>query len=263
MTHRTAAREAVFLAAYYGVTALFVGIALPFLLTPDRRPVRKLIVANARVVRFLMRWVGGIRLRVEGREHVPDGPYILAAKHGSWGDGYTWLPELPALTPVAGRHVLRPDVVRVLMAHAGAVVVDKEASPAARGRAFAAAVEQARERGEPLLIFPEGRIAWPGEHVAFERGVARLYEALGWPVVPAATSLERCWPNDEKLVMRPGKATARLLPPIPPGLPRDVFMARLRAAITGGTDELMGRGAEKTSEDEALAAPSPAATLAS
>lgn len=254
MRHRPTARELAFLALYYGGTAAFVGVALPFLLTADRRLMRALVRANARYVRWLMRRVGGIRLTVKGTEHVPEGPYILAAKHGSWGDGYTWLPALPGLTPVVGAHVLKPDVVRVLMAHAGTVVVDKDAPAAARGRAFADAVETLRARGEPLLIFPEGRIAWPGEHVPFERGVARLYEALGWPVLPAGTGLGRCWPNDDRLVLRPGEATARILPAIPPGLPREAFMARLREAITEETDALLGKPVDREGRAARVAA---------
>ena len=175
---------------------------------------------------------------VEGREHLPAGPFILAAKHQSWGDGYVWLSEIEGLAPVIGAHVLKPDIVRRVVERAGAVVVDNEGPAAARGRALQAAARSARASGRPLLVFPEGAISPENGHGAFRPGVFRLYEALGWPVVPAATDLGARWPLADGLVLRPGRAAARLLPPIPPGLARAAFMGRLEAAITGETDAM-------------------------
>ena len=236
-------REATFLAAYYGVTGAYALAALPLLAA--RRSTAGLVRSNARAVRGLLRAVGGVAVTVEGREHLPDGPYILAAKHQSWGDGYVWLSAIDGLAPVIGAHVLKPDIVRRVALRAGAVVVDNDGPAAARGRALRAAVEAARVSGRPLLVFPEGAISEEDGHRAFRPGVFRLYEALGWPVVPAATDLGARWPLAEGLVLRPGPATARLLPPIPPGLGRTAFMARLEEAVVGETDRLRaGHGVE-------------------
>ena len=179
-----------------------------------------------------------MRVTVEGHEHLPDGPYILAAKHHSWGDGYVWLSEIEGLAPVIGAHVLKPGIVRRVVERAGAVVVDNEGPAAARGRALRDAAATAKASRRPLLIFPEGAISAEDGHGAFRPGVFRLYEALGWPVVPAATDLGARWPLADGLVLRPGAATARLLPAIPPGLDRGAFMERLRTAVTTETDRL-------------------------
>ena len=198
----------------------------------------KLLRHNTRAVRWLMRAVAGVPVRVDGQQHLPEGPYILAAKHESWGDGYVWMSELPGLVPMVGRHVLKPDVVRVLAAHAGTMVVDVEGSALSRGRALTRAAETARRRGRPLLVFPEGKISEPDGHEPVRGGTYRLYAALGWPVVPAATNLGQRWPLDDDLVLRPGPAAARLLPPIQPGLGRRAFDERLASAIYAETDRL-------------------------
>jgi 1-acyl-sn-glycerol-3-phosphate acyltransferase len=41
-----------------------------------------------------------------------------------------------------------------------------------------------------------------------------------------------------KWVKRPGTITLEILPPIPPGLPREAFMERLRGQIEGATARL-------------------------
>jgi 1-acyl-sn-glycerol-3-phosphate acyltransferase len=241
MTHKPTARELAFLAAYYGGSGAQALAALPLLARGDRRALRRLVASNARYVRSLMTRVADIELEVEALERLPAGPFILAAKHGSWGDGYAWLSVLPQLTVVAGAHVLQPSIVRRIAEGAGHVVVDREGSLGARGRALHLTTEALRARGEPVLIFPEGRIAWPGEHVPFERGVAYLAEALGWPVFPAASSLGARWPNDDALVLRPGPATMRVLPALPRGLARKALMRALFEAVTEETDALLRR----------------------
>lgn len=197
-----------------------------------------LMRSNTRAVRWLMRTVAGVPVAVDGHEHLPDGPYILAAKHESWGDGYVWMSELDGLAAMIGRHVLKPDLVRVLAEKAGTMVVDVEGSVLTRGRALTRAAEDAKRHGRPLLVFPEGKISEPDGHEPVRGGTYRLYAALGWPVVPAATNLGTRWPLDDDLVLRPGPASARLLPPIEPGLGRREFDARLAEAIYAGTDEL-------------------------
>ena len=198
----------------------------------------RLMRSNTRAVRWLMRTVAGVPVRVDGHEHLPDGPYILAAKHESWGDGYVWMSELPDLAAMVGRHVLKPDIVRVLAEKAGTMVVDVEGSALARGRALTRAAADAKRYGRPLLVFPEGKISEPNRHEPVRGGTYRLYAALGWPVVPAATNLGQRWPLDDDLVLRPGPAAAHLLPPIMPGLGRREFDARLSAAIYEETDVL-------------------------
>ena len=198
----------------------------------------RLMRSNTRVIRRLMGSVAGVPVTVDGHEHLPDGPYILAAKHESWGDGYVWMSELPDLAAMVGKHVLKPDIVRVLAEKAGTIVVDVEGSALARGRALTRAAEDAQRHGRPLLVFPEGKISEPDGHEPVRGGTYRLYAALGWPVVPAATNLGQRWPLDDDLVLHPGPARARLLPRIDPGLGRREFDARLAEAIYAGTDEL-------------------------
>ena len=65
-----------------------------------------------------------------------------------------------------------------------------------------------------------------------------MYRDFDMPVVPLATNLGLFWPLDgfEK---HPGTATLEFLEPIPTGLAKDEFLARLEAAVEGKTAELI------------------------
>src|SRR5262249_22221214 len=68
-------------------------------------------------------------------------------------------------------------------------------------------------------------------------GVTRMYLALGVPVVPVAVNSGLFWGRNS-LVLWPGLARARFLPPIPPGLSAEAFQARLTADIEAASAAL-------------------------
>jgi 1-acyl-sn-glycerol-3-phosphate acyltransferase len=58
------------------------------------------------------------------------------------------------------------------------------------------------------------------------------------PVVPLATNLGLFWPQEE-FRKTPGTATLEFLNPIPTGLGKEEFLARLEAAVENRTAELV------------------------
>ncbi|MNT40166.1 hypothetical protein D3C72_1764630 [compost metagenome] len=65
-----------------------------------------------------------------------------------------------------------------------------------------------------------------------------MYRDFDMPVVPLATNLGLFWPQESSR-KTPGTATLEFLEPLPTGLPKDEFLARLEAAIEGKTAELI------------------------
>ena len=63
----------------------------------------------------------------------------------------------------------------------------------------------------------------------YRQGIVRMYEALNVPVVPVALNSGLFW--GRHALLWPGRARARFLPAIPPGLPAREFASRLEAAI--------------------------------
>jgi 1-acyl-sn-glycerol-3-phosphate acyltransferase len=145
------------------------------------------------------------RLRRIGREHIPgSGPVLFAANHRSFLDPFV----IGALTrrPVyymAKRELFERRWQAWLLNSLGAFPVD-------RGRGDEHAMATARailERGDCVVIFPEGTRVRPGPLGSPHRGVGRLALQAGARVVPVAVigteDVRRGWR------IRPRKVTIR------------------------------------------------------
>ena len=89
---------------------------------------------------------------------------------------------------------------------------------------------EAVAKGRQVVIFPEGTRQPLDAAPDYKPGIAAMYKDLNLPVTPVALNTGLIW--KPKGVMRsPGTVTFKVLPPIPPGLPRDEFMRRLEETI--------------------------------
>ena len=103
------------------------------------------------------------------------------------------------------------------------------------------------------MIYPEGTRRPPGAPPRYKYGVAAIYAGNSAPCVPVALNTGLYW-GRRNSTRRPGVAVIEYLPPIPPGLDRDAFAARLESAMEEASARL---------NDEAVAAdPSLAPVLA-
>jgi glycerol-3-phosphate dehydrogenase (NAD(P)+) len=155
---------------------------------------RLLARARERGVNIVVYWVARavlqpfftvyFRMQRIGREHIPaDGPVIIAANHRSFMDPFVIGMMLRRPTYfVAKAELFRNRFVSWLLSSLGAFPVE-------RGHGDRDAMITAREileRGDVVVIFPEGTRTRPGALGAPKRGVGRLALETGAPVVPVA-----------------------------------------------------------------------------
>lgn len=191
----------------------------------------------ARSCLWWQRVIVGTKVSIEGLANLPEGSYIIAPKHQSFWDTFAFLPHIPdavyilkrELTwiPMFGWYVQK---MRMIPIHRGS-----------RSKALKQALTIARERlkeGRQLIIYPEGTRRPPGAEPAYKYGIVELYAELDLPVVPIAHVAGLYWPR-RRFVRYPGTIRARILPPIPPGLDRETFQARLIAETEAACDELL------------------------
>jgi len=228
-------RALAFYIAFFGLTALFGAAGLPLLLAP-RRWVMRFGRCWARSVLALLRTIIGLDGEIRGLEHIPSGPSIIAMKHQSAWDTLILPVILDDFAVVLKRELLFVPFYGWYAARAGSIAIDRRGGAGAL-RHMVAASREAVAVGRPIVIFPEGTRTAPGQRLAYQPGVAALYQALAVPVVPAAVNSGLFW-GRRSFVKRPGLITLAFLEPIPPGLPRRQLMNELEARIEAATSAL-------------------------
>ena len=212
-----------------------VGLS-PVLLMPHRYAMA-VIRLWAHTVLFGLRWLAGIRVVVTGLEYRPTGAALLAGKHQGMLDivaPFTFLDD-PCF--VLKKELMPLPFFGWFAWKTRMIAVDR----AAHSKALKDMVRQARARlaeGRQILIFPEGTRTLPGQAGDYKPGVAALYRDLDAPCHLMATDSGRCWPA-KGFIYRPGVVTFAFLPPLPAGLKRAEFMARLGTDIEAASQALL------------------------
>lgn len=237
-------RGTLFQLGYWVLSIFYVLVSLPFLAWPGHGPVRAIIRSYTRAMNLALRYIAGIRKEVRGRERLPAGAFVIGAKHQSWGDGFLVYPEVPNLAFVTGDHLERFPLVSGILKKLGAIVIDTCGGGEKKASSLANGMSQAKAEGRRVLIYPEGHLAPVGYHFRYKTGIWHMAEAMGVPVVPVATNIGAFWQQQEK-PRRTGTAVIEFLDPIPQGLPKAEFIARLTEAVESRTAELV---AEATGE---------------
>ncbi len=146
--------------------------------------------------------VAGVRLQVEGLEHVAStGKYVFCVNHQSYMD----IPVLLVSLPFQFRFVAKKELFNVPflgwhLRRAGHFSVDRK-NPLAAMRALGRSVGRIRE-GTPVVIFPEGRTSRDGKIGPFKLGAFTIAEKSKAEIVPVTI-------QGTRRTLRPGSFQVR------------------------------------------------------
>lgn len=180
------------------------------------------------------RWFMGIRVRVQGMEHLPQGEKagaVLLVKHQSTFETFL----MPALMPHPLAYVFKKELLKIpffgwSIGSLDMIHIDREQ----RARAFIKVVQQGRKllaNGTWVIMFPEGTRIPRGQAGEYKSGGTRLAIDTGVPVVPIAVTSARVWPA-KAFVKRPGVVDVSIGPAIPTqGRKADELMQEVQAWI--------------------------------
>jgi 1-acyl-sn-glycerol-3-phosphate acyltransferase len=184
-------------------------------------------------------WTAGwmVNMRCEVRGTPPSGECLVASKHQSFLDILMIFHALPLAkfimknqlrwAPVLGQYARKMEMVFVDRGKRGAAI-SKMVREVEVGR---------REPGQ-IVIYPQGTRSAPGAKMPYKVGTAILYEQLGQPCIPVATNAGVFWPR-RGMYRRPGVVVVEFLEPIPPGMDRASFLARLEQQIEEASTRLL------------------------
>ncbi len=201
---------------------------LPLLLLP-----RRFVVGAARFWLkgnlFFLRLCCGLSCEIRGRENLPKGPLLVAAKHQSAWDTMIFHQLLSDPAYVLKKELLRLPVVGWYQWKSGMIPIDRAAGMKAL-KFMSEQAQQAVRDGRQVVIFPEGTRTAPGESRPYQSGIALLYQAMGVPVVPVALNSVLFW-GRHTVWRRSGVITLEILPPIAPGMDKRAFAGHLAETI--------------------------------
>lgn len=180
-------------------------------------------------------WLGGVRLTVEGVEHLPSrGPVVYMSNH----QGNFDIPLLYAALPVQFRWLAKAELFRIplfglTMRIAGYIPVERKDRRLAIQSMNKAAQQVAA--GTSIMIFPEGTRSPDGTLLPFKKGGFVLAQQAQAPIVPIAIDGSAALMLKSSWLIRSGEVRLRIFPAIPTaGLgmkDRDKLMAEVEACI--------------------------------
>lgn len=159
---------------------------------------------------FLLWLICGIKIKVEGREHIPAEPCVVAVKHQS-----TWeTAALPALLP-AFAWILKKELMYIpffgwALYALGAIAIVRSNPREALKQVNEKGRAQLRA-GRSVVIFPEGTRTAIGEAGTYKPGVILLAKKAGVAILPIAHNAGVCWPKGT-ILKYSGTITLRILP---------------------------------------------------
>jgi len=232
-------RSLLFTAFFYGWSTLVALLMTPLLLAP-----RAWLVVGLRlwgkVAVAALAVICDLKIEVRGREHLPDGAALIAAKHQCMFDTMAPFAFLPDACLVLKQELTKIPFYGWYALKDRNIVVDRSGHAATLRKLVTDSRERLAEARQ-LMIFPEGHRMAPGEAPDYKPGVAALYRDLGMPCTPMATNSGVHWPA-HGFIRKPGVMVFEFLEPIPAGLKRGAFMAELERRIETASNALLAEG---------------------
>jgi len=229
-------RSALFYPVLYINWALFLVLGSWLLIGPRRWAMAGL-AAHGRATVWLLRVICGTRMEVRGHEKLLPGPVIVAAKHQAAWDTFALISLMRDPALVMKAELLSIPLYGAFCRKFELIPIQRELGPAALRQLAREARLRAAE-GREIVIFPEGTRKAPAAPPDYKPGILFLYQDLKVPVCPLALNSGVFWPR-HSFLRYPGTIVAEFLDPIPPGLPRQEFMDRLKQAIEGASERLL------------------------
>ena len=236
------ARSILFAALFYVNITVRMIVALPTIALPYSF-LHGVLRRYARSSLWLLRVICGITVEWRGRDKIPRGSCIVACKHQSAWETFALFAILDDPTYVLKRELMWLPLFGWLARKAGMIAIDRSTRISTLGR-MAARARAEIARGRQIVIFPEGTRRQPDAEPRYLPGVAYLYAETGLACVPVALNSGLFWPRRSWRRL-PGTVLVEVLDPIPPGLDRRKFLARLQAVTEEATARLVAESRDR------------------
>jgi 1-acyl-sn-glycerol-3-phosphate acyltransferase len=163
---------------------------------------------------WLAKTVCGMNYVVEGRENLPDVPFVSLWKHSTAWETMAQMFVVPTAAWLLKREVLWIPIVGWAVSTYKPIAINRSAGHSAVNQV----VKQGRERlaaGMGVVVYPEGTRVAPGQTRKYGVSGALLAIEAGAPIVPIAHNSGYFWPR-RSLLKRAGTIYVVIGKPIDP-----------------------------------------------
>ncbi len=229
-------RSLVYNVLFYLLLVFWMIVGIPTFLMP-RAGIMTIARSWARSSVWLMRVICNTRVEYRGLEKIPKGPLIVASKHQSMWETFALLQFFDAPLFIYKRELSWLPLFGWYLMKAEMIGVDRGGGLRSLMKMARRAPKEIRS-GRQLIIFPEGTRTAVDAPPDYLTGVGQIYASSAVPCIPVALNSGLFWPR--RTFMRyPGTLVVEFLDPLPPGLSRDEFLARISAVIEEATNRLV------------------------
>ncbi|MDX8392921.1 MAG: lysophospholipid acyltransferase family protein [Mariprofundaceae bacterium] len=189
-----------------------------------------------------LRMICGIRLEIEGREHMPDSACLVMAKHQSAAETIAMPILVPPYVWILKRELLYIPFFGWALAVMGTIAI-RRGNPRQAMKQVITQGSSFLKKGRWVVVFPEGTRSEPGKTGKYQPGGIVVAQKSGVGILPMAHNAGRCWPK-RGFIKRPGVIRVRFLPFIAAdevqASQRNDLLKRLENEIEAATAELGG-----------------------
>ncbi|MBZ0215934.1 MAG: 1-acyl-sn-glycerol-3-phosphate acyltransferase [Fimbriimonadaceae bacterium] len=228
-------RAHIFNLVFYANLIVFMFGSLPLLVAPRKWLVSMLKVwANASM--WWHRVIVGTKVEFRNIGRIPDGPLLVASKHQSLWETFALFTIFDDPAIVLKRELMWIPLLGWFCRKLNMIPVDR-AEGARSLRHMIARAKEETAKGRQVIIFPEGTRTAPGAAPQYRGGIVLMYQLLGLPCLPVALNSGWFWPR-RKSIRYPGTIIVDILNPIPAGLAKSDFLARIEHDIESSGNKI-------------------------
>jgi len=236
-----AARMRLFTVLVYPAFFLWMLIGSPFLLLPRRALIRMMSVWGKVFIGFC-RVFAGLKLEIRGREHLPEGPVLIAAKHQSAWETLALLGLFDDPCFVMKRELQKIPLMGQYIIRSHQIPLNRQGGPSDMKKLIKMAKTEVHAgQGRQIILFPEGTRRPVDAPPEYRNGISMIYGMLDVACVPLAHNAGLFWPNGYT-PSRTGTIIVEFLPAIPAGMPRDAFQQMIEQQLETASSRLVAEG---------------------
>ncbi|MGB0468102.1 MAG: lysophospholipid acyltransferase family protein [Pontibacterium sp.] len=205
-------RATLYYIGFYLVTVVYSSLCLLIAPLLSFRGRFKLVSGINFFYIFWLRVCCGVKVDVQGAEHLPSGGYVVVSNHQSEWETLFFLTLIRPQSAVLKKELLKIPFFGWALSLIKPIALDRSK----RRGALKQLLQQGKERladGISVLIFPQGTRVPVGETGKFNKGGAMLAVSAAVPIVPIVHDAGLFWPG-KSFVKYPGTVTLRVGPVI-------------------------------------------------